>query len=367
MMTTLPRLLQRYHTGVDAPDPDEAQLSAEFDEALGHIRQTTYQHGGRAIRSVHAKSHGLLHAELCVDADLPEPLAQGVFAAPATYGAIVRLSTVPGDILPDSVSTPRGMAVKLVGVAGTRLEGAEGATTQDFIAVNGPVFNAADGRALLRNMKLVAKTTDKAEGSKQVLSALLRGVERVVEAVGGESGALKGLGGHPGTHPLGDTYFTQLPTRHGDYIARLSFAPLSDNLRALHGESLALIGHPDALRDAVLDVFATQTAVWEVRVQLCTDLASMPIEPANVPWDEDVSPFLRVGTLTARPQIAWSQQRLELVEDGMGFSPWHGIEAHRPLGSLMRLRKQAYARSQQFRSERNATPVREPETAVLPS
>jgi len=44
----------------------------------------------------------------------------------------------------------------------------------------------------------------------------------------------------------------------------------------------------------------------------------------------------------------------------MGFSPWHGIEAHRPLGALMRMRKLAYAHSQQFRSERNRVPVSEP-------
>lgn len=366
MLPTLPATLERYRPGIDAPDPDETSLVAELDEALGHIRQTTYANGGRAIRSVHAKSHGLLQAELRVDNGLPEPLAQGVFARPASYPAIVRLSTVPGDLLPDSVSTPRGMSVKLLGVPGERLEGSERGSTQDFIAVNGPTFNAPNGRAFLGNMKLIAKTTDRAEGSKQVLSTVLRGAERVLEAVGVQSAKLKSLGGQPATHPLSDIFFTQLPIRYGDYIAKLSFAPLSDNLRELDGERLALLGHPDALRDAVLEFFATQTAVWSVRVQLCTGLAEMPIEPADVEWDEARSPYLRVGTLTALPQVAWSAERLRLVEDGMGFSPWHGIEAHRPLGSLMRLRKSAYASSQRFRSERNATPVGEPASAQLP-
>ena len=58
--------------------------------------------------------------------------------------------------------------------------------------------------------------------------------------------------------------------------------------------------------------------------------------------------------------IAWSAQRSLEIDEGMGFSPWHGIQAHRPLGALMRMRKLAYARSQQFRSERNRVPVREP-------
>lgn len=44
----------------------------------------------------------------------------------------------------------------------------------------------------------------------------------------------------------------------------------------------------------------------------------------------------------------------------MRFDPWNGVEAHQPLGSIMRLRKLAYEKSAAFRSQRNATPVTEP-------
>jgi hypothetical protein len=53
----------------------------------------------------------------------------------------MRLSTTPGDILPDDVSTPRAMAIKIIGVEGERLPGTEGDVTQDFVMVNGPAFN----------------------------------------------------------------------------------------------------------------------------------------------------------------------------------------------------------------------------------
>ena len=39
----------------------------------------------------------------------------------------------------------------------------------------------------------------------------------------------------------------------------------------------------------------------------------------------------------------------------MGFNPCNGVEAHRPLGSLMRMRKDAYRHFQHFRSERDGT------------
>jgi len=42
---------------------------------------------------VHAKSHGLLQGELRVLDGLPKSLAQGVFARPATYPVVLRIST----------------------------------------------------------------------------------------------------------------------------------------------------------------------------------------------------------------------------------------------------------------------------------
>ena len=51
---------------------------------------------------------------------------------------------------------------------------------------------------------------------------------------------------------------------------------------------------------------------------------------------------------------------LEAVDDRMSFSPWHGVAAHRPLGSVMRVRKAAYEAARAFRESRNRQPVDEP-------
>jgi hypothetical protein len=44
----------------------------------------------------------------------------------------------------------------------------------------------------------------------------------------------------------------------------------------------------------------------------------------------------------------------------MSFSPWHGIAAHRPIGSIMRVRKLSYEQSARFRADRNGAPMLEP-------
>ncbi len=358
---TLPPPL-RYEPSFETPEPDEAEITLEMQETLLGIARTMADSTGHARRSVHAKSYGLLHGQLQVLGGLPPALAQGIFAQPRTYPVVLRMSTPPGEELPDNVSTPRGLALKVIGVEGERLPGSAGATTQDFVMINGPVFGAATAKAFSKNLQLLAKTTDKSPGGKQFLSAILQGVEKVVEAVGGQSGTLIALGGHPETHPLGESFFTQAPMLYGPYMAKVTVVPVSPALKALTGTPLAMRGKPDAMREAVIDFFADPAAdaVWEVRVQLCTDLDTMPIEDATVLWPEDQSPYVTVARLTMGAQPGWSEARELAVDDGMAFSPWHGVAAHRPLGSIMRVRKAVYESSAQFRSYRNRCPIHEP-------
>ena len=149
---------------------------------------------------------------------------------------------------------------------------------------------------------------------------------------------------------------------YGPYMAKFTVVPVSPSLTALTGAPLAMKGKPDAMRDAVIDFFGQLVvdAQWDVRVQLCTNLETMPIEDATVLWPEDQSPYVTVARLTAGAQPGWSELREAAVDDAMAFSPWHGIAAHRPLGSIMRVRKATYDSSAQFRAQRNGCPIQEP-------
>lgn len=348
-----------YHPEVEHIEPDEPQTARDLAETMLSIAEKTYADSGHATRCVHAKSHGLLAARLKVLPDLSPELAQGIFAKPQTYEAVVRLSTTPGDLLHDSVSTPRGMALKVLDVQGARLPGAEGSTSQDFVMVNGKTFNSPSGRAFLRSLKMLALTTDRLERTKELISKVFKGMEAVIETVGGESALLKSLGGNPHTHILGESFFTQLPLRHGDYIAKLSIVPASDSLQALAETRLDTSDDPDIIRHAVERFFARETAVWHLQAQLCTELDDMPVERVEA-WDEEKSPFITIARIIAEPQTAWNPARAEIGDDGMKFSPWNGVVAHQPLGSIMRLRKLAYEKSAAFRSQRNAISVSEP-------
>jgi hypothetical protein len=75
----------RYDPAVETFHDDEAQTHADLVATLVDMEKTMADHTGHAMRAVHAKSHGLLRGELRVLDGLPEPLAQGLFAAARRY------------------------------------------------------------------------------------------------------------------------------------------------------------------------------------------------------------------------------------------------------------------------------------------
>ena len=344
---------------VEVRADDEAETIQGLNEQLRLIQEKTAADYGSAVRGVHAKGHAIVKGKLEVLSGIAPALAQGLFSAPGSYDALLRFSTLPGDILDDSVSVPRGLAVKLFGVTGDRLPGSEADVTQDFILVNGPAFASPTPKAFLANLKMLAKTTDTGEGLKKGLSAAMQAVDAVLETVGIQSPTIQTLGGAPNTHPLGETYYTQVPLRHGDYIAKLSLAPVSSNLTELAGSKVNTSGRPDALREDMGEVLIEQDSVWELRVQLCIDLEKMPIEDSSVVWDEEQSPYVAVARLTVPAQIGWELGLSEKQEGAVSFSPWHGLSAHQPIGGVNRARKPTYEMSTHFRGHHNGCPVHE--------
>ena len=365
--TEIPSLLPdpvRYHSSMETIGANEAATVQGMIETMDKIQTIVATDIGQAKRGVHAKAHGLVVGEFEVLPGLPPVLAQGLFATPRTYPAVLRLSTIPGDVLDDAVSVPRGAALKIVGVTGPRVQGSEEDVTQDFLFVNGKAFSAPTPDVFLRTLRLLAGTTDKAPGLKKALSSVSRRVERVVEGLGGQSPTLLTLGGYPESNILGDEFYSQGPILYGNYIAKLALKPLSDNLRALTRQPLNLSGHPDGIRQAVVEFFRTNSAIWDIQVQLCTNIVTMPIEDAAAIWPETESPYLSVARLHMPAQNAWRADRVELVDERMSFSAWHALAAHRPLGGIMRVRQAVYAAAARFRVRHNHRTLAEPRSAA---
>ena len=116
------------------------------------------------------------------------------------------------------------------------------------------------------------------------------------------------------------------------------------------------------MRDLVVEYFRHEGAEYQLRAQLCRDTDTMPVEDAGVLWPADLSPHQPIATLRLPQQDAYSPARRVYGDDVLSFNPWHGISAHQPLGSIMRVRIAAYERSTRRRHELNAQPRVEPAT-----
>lgn len=348
-----------YRDDLEHVEADEAQVEQKLNETFDVILERTAQDYGHAVRSVHAKAHAILAGELDVDEGLPAELAQGLFARAGRHPAYLRFSTNAGDILPDTISLPRGLAIKVLDVDGERLPGAEG-STQDFIMVNGTVFQARNAKKFLGGLKLLAQTTDRMEGTKEVVSATLRGMRHVLEAVGMESPTVNALGGAPNVEPLGETYYSVTAFRYGNHLAKFSLKPVATEMIAMTGKEIDIDGRDDAIREEMQKEMRAMDAVWEFRVQLCRDVDKQPVEDPSVEWDEHEAPFQRVGILRVRAQDSWDAQQVEQVNERLRFSVWTGLAAHRPLGNINRARRSAYRHSADFRARVNGCPYHEP-------
>ena len=349
----------RYSDDVETLRDDEVETIQGLNDTFDTILTTTAENYGHAVRSVHAKAHGILRGRLTVEPGLPPELAQGMFATPGEHEVYMRLSTNAGDVLPDAVGLPRGLAMKVLDVEGERLPGAEG-RAQDFIMINGPVFQNKNAHQFLGNLKLLAGTTDKAEGAKVALSQVLQGVNKVLTAVGVESPKIQGLGGAPNVDPLGETYYSVTPFRYGDHIAKFSLVPVSADLTARTKQEIPIEGRENAVRETVREEMRSVHGVWELRAQLCRDLAKQPVEDPTHEWKEDEAPSVRVAVVTAGPQDSWDPACVRRVDDEMRFSIWTGLAAHRPLGNVNRARKAPYTRSADYRASFNRCPIHEP-------
>ena len=84
-------------------------------------------------------------------------------------------------------------------------------------------------------------------------------------------------------------------------------------------------------------------------------LERMPVEDASVerPEEDMKNRLWRLGHITIPPQITNSPERMAYADNVLSFTPWRCLAAHRPLGSIMRVRKAAYEASSAFRHEQN--------------
>lgn len=300
----------------------------------------------RYLRDAHAKAHGCVQAQVSVATDLDPALRQGVFSEPGkTWQAWMRLSN--GNAYPqfDNMKDARGMAIKLLGVPGDQLlPSQQGRGEQDFVMFNHANFFVSDVAEYRQNVAA------QADGKK--VMAFLPGWDPRQWQVRHLFIALATLSEAPPS-PLLTTYFSVSPYKFGNLNAKFRVTPEAGTCPA-YTPPAQNRDVPNFLRSALYQQLSTdrQPACFALQIQTQDATRYMPVEDTSVQWKESDAPFQTVAHIQV-PAQDFDTPEQNLMCDNFSFSPWHGIEAHRPIGGINRLRKAVYEAVSAYRLERN--------------
>ena len=310
--------------------------STEWNEIVPPTEAATFERQAADIREAHAAKNAqygkgrflhrkpLLAAEATLDvhAGLPGYASHGIFATPGTFPAVVRLSNGAFDIQANTKPDIRGFAFRVLNVSGP--SSLSGTTDhQDFLLINHDSFASHTSDDFVEIVRVSAKSKELG-----LLWFLIRkyglgaGLKRLKLLIGTISKPFSGFNA--------ERFSTAVPITVGPYAAKLRITPKSPKSR----------GKSDVGTD-IADQLAAGPLTYDVALQFFTDEATTPIENPPVVWPEDQSPFISVATLTLTKAGADVEQ--------LFLDPWGGLADHRPLGEIMRSRKNAYFVSQKAR------------------
>jgi catalase len=308
-----------------------AKISSDLVNRAQHLKWPIMR------RDAHPKAHGVVRARFAVEDNLPETLARGVFASPRVFDAYIRFSNAYFD--PDRHDASpdfRGMAIKLLGVAGPK-EVPGGSDTHDFVLVTRPVFFIRDPREYLEFISALTENPITC-ALKFPHFARLLGIIR---------------------NPLTTTYFSQTAYALGDGQAvKYSAQPVDRDHESFLSEVAELL-HRDFLRQAMAEWLQERDAVFDFLVQRQTDPVRMPVEDPTVEWDLSESPFVKVATIVI-PKQDFRSAAQDAFAENLSFNPWNVLAAHRPLGIINRIRRAVYLELSALRHRANHVPEREP-------
>jgi hypothetical protein len=155
------------------------------------------------------------------------------------------------------------------------------------------------------------------------------------------------------------TYWTMGAVRHGDYIAKVRVAPVQEIADRVERRTLDLKSAKEVFRPALVAELRERPYEFDIQVQLCVDLVHMPVEDVTVAWPEALSPFVTVAKLRLPQQDIGGANNFERM-DATSMTAWRVTEAHRPLGNIMRSRKEVYRQSSILRHKLNNQVRKEP-------
>lgn len=296
---------------------------------------------GSFKRDAHAKCIGLLKAKFVVDDNIPKKYQVGIFEPKKEYPALIRISNSNPKILSDKFKDFRGFSIKLLGVEGEKCMNDE-KYTQDFLLVNNEIMPIGTWKLFHDAIYYTNKSMPFIFVFKLLMQHKMGVVIRSLRNMKND------------TSPLDIKYFSTTPYKFGDEVVKYCIVPKSKYKSKLPKK----LTHRYLTKNMQVHLNNFE-AVFDFMVQFRTDKVNMPINDASIKWDENKSPFIKLGEIRIPKQKFETKQRFELSEV-MSFSPGHSLLTHQPIGDINEGRMKIYKEMSKFRNKMNNKDIFEP-------
>lgn len=338
-------------------EDESGKINAVIDK-VNKIQERNFAQHRHGFRGTHVKTQAIVKGSMKVVEDLPHHLAQGIFGesegvlskSGKTYPLAIRYANEPIFLSDDRAPGPRGCGMKVFNVKGPGdfLEDAgKQSQTQDFTFNNAPLLELTDLPTTVEIFTLREKYFEDPEGLNKEIGKRKDKDLQFAPA------------GLPNQHFMSYTMYSQSAYRFGDHIVKYALFPTGEFQQELAKQaqitdSSSREQHSIWLRE----YFEKHDAEFDFRVQLCKNLDEQPVEDCSKAWDEEKYPFETVAKVTLQKgQDVFDSKRRAFWDDHMKLNTWYGLEAHKPLSSVNRLRKELYKASVKKREAINATDV----------
>jgi hypothetical protein len=321
-----------------------AQVSADGQKVIGYLlRKVRKLYGDRRPRRIfHAKSIGLVEAELIVAAGLEPELQIGLFAAPGKYTAWIRFTNGSKTVSPDGEKTVRGMAIKILGVEGTPCTHATQPGMQDLVLSTSRTFSPGSGPYALSGVTAALGTgLAKAAGAVRVFLRYFSGSILFIRKASIQTPDI-----------LEENYYSGTPYAFGSRAVKWYARPIK-TITSVMPEHPA----PDFLHTRLMQALAKKAGEkvrdpvgFDLFVQFQHDEHTEPIDDSTVVWR---TPFKKVARINIPPQQIDGPER-ERLDLTMSFCPGNALLDHQPLGTINRVRVDAY---RAMAKDRDAYPI----------
>lgn len=355
------------------PAGEETQID-RTTALMEELLNKRYKDKPRFLRGVHPKDHGCVEATFTVSETLAAEYQVGVFRKPGeVYRCAIRFSNAAPLVLPDCMPVigkdgkpvmgpdgkpvrthgSRGMAIKLYDVFGSRLVPGDHERTQDFLMINQPFFAFANVEDYLALNEVINRDNEKPDAffarlasPDPKVAARARTTAGIFQAI--QTGSSAAPFQAPPLSPFDNTYFGAAPFAFGEGRAmRFAAKPVNP----MTGDVRPSMQDADYLRNALrrrMEEAGGRDICFDFQIQV-RDSSRLDIEndieDACKAWPDE---WVTVARIAIPPQDPFSEERKRFCEE-LFYTPWHGLDEHRPLGGINRLRQKVYEKSAEMR------------------